>query len=272
MKDFKDFIQNSKNFCKAFFWAVLYFWKMLLNFIKIFIISPFIPLIDLWKEYLKKIKEELWWFSFKKLLENKNKFNENIFIYTLSFIFLLWFTVYSVLGTPYWWIKSYQENKTKTDYVNTITKEYFENPYIFQDKYTKNIYEWFTKYNESYRNRDCNFMKYISVDLWQWEKNYIKNIPVDNKYNEEYVLRWDYSCPSYDEINEKSFWSPVDWFNIDIKNINEWKDILIIANWYFSDSKIIDWNYKWLSRRKITLWKLEDWETWRIHEIKTIND
>ncbi len=272
MKDFKEFIENSKNFFKAVWWALLYLVKMIVNFIKIFVISPFIPLIDLWKEYLRKIKEELWWFSFQQIWENKSKVNENILIYTLSFVFLLWFTIYSVFWTPYWWYTSFQENRARTEYTNTITNKYFENPYIFQDKYTKDIYAWFVKYNEAYRNRDCDFMKYISVDLWQWEKNYIKNIPIDKKYNEEYIYRWDYKCPSFDKVNEKSFWSPVDSFTIEMKDINDWKDILIIANWFFSDSMITDGAYKWLSKRKITLWKLENWKTWRIHQSITIND
>lgn len=272
MKDWKSFIESSSNLCKSLWFAVWYFIEMIFSFIKIFVISPFLPLRDLWKNYLLKIKEEFWWLKFKNLLENKNKVNEKIITYTLSLLFLFWFTIYSVIWTPYWWYTSYNENVIKWEYATKIEKEYFENSYSYKDKYTKDIYDWFVRYNEAYGNRDCHFMKYVSVDLSQWEKNYIKNIPVDKKYNEAYVIRNDYPCPSFDKVNEKSFWSPVDGFDIEIKKVNEWKDILLIANWYFSDSTITDWKYIWLSRRKITLWKLENWKTWRIHQSITIND
>jgi hypothetical protein len=64
-------------------------------------------------------------------------------------------------------------------------------------------------------------MKYTSVDLSQWEKNYIKNIPVSKKYTEEFVYRSDYKCASYDNINTKSFWSPLGSFTTEIKKIND---------------------------------------------------
>jgi len=62
-------------------------------------------------------------------------------------------------------------------------------------------------------------MKYISVSLLQWEKNYIENIPLDKKYNEEFIYRDNYICNSFDNINIKSTWSPIS-INFEIKDTN----------------------------------------------------
>lgn len=266
----RKFIQHASNFLKTFWVAILLFFKMVFSFIKIFFISPFVPLIDLWKKYFSIVTEEMKEMKFENIIKNKFQLNEKIISYTLSFLFLLGFTIYSVIGTPLWWINDYTNTKARKEYIAYIENNYYRNSISSNQAYNENIYKWFDNYNTAYNNRDCWFMKYISVGLTQWEKNYIKNIPIGKKYIEEFVYRDDYNCASYDNINTKVFWSPIDWFDIEIKKINEWKDILVIANGYFAHSKIENGNYVWLSRRKITLWKLEDWKAWRIHQSITI--
>lgn len=269
MKDYKNFIEIWKNSWKALLALSWYLIKLFILFLKIFFILPFKPLYDLWKDYLSKVKNELHWLSFKNFWKEKSKINDEVIIYTLSFMFLLFFTLYTVLWTPYSWYSSYNSNKIKEKYLNEFVINYNNDIHWFTEKYSKEIYEWFNQYNRAYNNRDCEFMKYVSVDLLQWEKNYIKNIPVDKKYNEEYVFREDYNCSSFDDINIKSIWSPID-VKIEIKETNNWKNRIIIANWYFAHSKIKDLEYLGLSKRKFTLRKLDNWKTWRIHDSKPI--
>lgn len=120
---------------------------------------------------------------------------------------------------------------------------YYDNDiHWFTDEYSKSVYEWFTRYNSAYNDRNCEYIKYTSVDLLQWEKNTIVNIPADKKYNEEYVYREDYDCNSFDNINIKSTWSPID-VNFERKVINNWKNNLIIANWFFAHSKVENGKY-----------------------------
>jgi len=205
-----------------------------------------------------------------EVIQKWKKIDGDLVLYTLAFLFLIIFTIYSVFWTPYGWWKSYIENRENINFSNQVLDYYSQNNIVFQDEYTQDIFKWFDIYNEAYRNRNCDFMKYVSVSLSQWEKNYINNIPVEKKFQEEYVKWNDYDCPSYDNINIKSIWSPISG-NIEVIELWEWKPNIIKATWFFSHSKTENGSFIWLSKREYTIWKLDNWETWRIHKIDTIH-
>ncbi len=270
MKEEEKLIKHIMAFLKASWIFLFSFIKVALSIIKFFLISPFIPIMDLWKKYLSKIKENVKEVWFKKLFSKENSFNDELVRYTLSFLMLIFMVWYSVFSMPLDLYNLYINNKITEKYSEEIKKLYNQDIYWFKDKYSKEIYEWVNQYNIARNNRNCDFMKYVSVDLLQWEKNTLKNIPIDKKYSEEYVLREDYKCWTYDNINEKSYFSIIEITSIELIDNNSWKDKIIKATWFLAHSKTLEWNYIGLSKRKFTLWKLDNWKTWRINNIDNI--
>ncbi|UFX82603.1 hypothetical protein [Candidatus Absconditicoccus praedator] len=267
-RSIKSFIENFWGFIRNTCNLLISLFNIIVALIYIFIISPFIPIYDLGKEYIKKLKENKKNYggvSFKNI-----ELDYELLKYFLALIFLLLMTFYFVFSTPYTIINGIQNEQKRNNYLEEVVYFYESKHQKFKEDYSNDVFQWFDKYNEARNKRNCDFMRTVDIDLLQWEKDTIKSIPKDKKYDEHYVLRNNYNCYSYDNIHEKNYLLPVEIINIEIKESPRGKDEIILVTGYLTHSKIQGGEFVGLSKRKFTLRKIVDWDVWRIHSIKPI--